>query len=145
LDWTNIDFSNPLNYLTIIDADQNILKYYDESFRFGTSTEAGVRYQALKNIVLDAGYERAIVFQRHLFWKWTGSALIESVAQGLADMFVDEVFDSSPTAAPIVNFLLKNGLSYGLYELRQKKMNWPFPSEAPISYDQFKFGVTFVF
>ncbi len=60
------------------------------------------------------------------------------------DLFT-EVFESSPAAGPIVNFLLKNALAYGFYELRQEKMNWPFNSEAPIAYDQFKFGVTVVF
>ena len=95
--------------------------------------------------MFDAGYERSIVFQRHLFWKWAGSAIIEAAAQGLLDGFISEVFESTPAAGPIVNFLLKNALAYGIYELRQDKMNWPFSSEAPIAYDQFKFGVTFVF
>jgi len=145
INWTNIDFNNPGNLAFVPEADQIIMGYYDESFRFGTSTEGGVRAKLIKNLILDAGYERAIVFQRHLFWKWAGSAVIESIAQSLVDEFVEEVFDSSPAAAPIVSFLLKNGLAYGIYELRQDKMNWPFPSEAPVSYDQFKFGVTFVF
>jgi hypothetical protein len=94
---------------------------------------------------LDAGYERSIVFQRHLFWKWAGSGLIEAAAQGLLDGFIYKIFKSSPAAGPIVNFLLKNALAYGIYELRQEKMNWPFNSEAPIAFDQFKFGVSVVF
>ena len=118
---------------------------YNESFRFGTSNEAGIRIKPIENLILDAAYERSVVFERHLFWKWAGSAIIETAAQGLIDGFINEVFESSPAAGPIVNFLLKNGLAYGLYELRQEKMNWPFNSEAPLSYDQFKFGVTVVF
>ncbi|HSP87628.1 MAG TPA: hypothetical protein VLN45_05810, partial [Ignavibacteriaceae bacterium] len=61
------------------------------------------------------------------------------------DSFVDEIMDSSPYAAPIVGFVLKCALSYGVYELRQDKMNWPFKSAAPLAYDQFKFGMTFTF
>jgi hypothetical protein len=53
--------------------------------------------------------------------------------------------DVSPAAAPIVNFVLKNGLSYGMYQLRKEKMNYPFESEAPILNDTFKIGVTFIF
>lgn len=144
LNWSNIDFKNT-NVLADTSKDVQILNLYDESFRFGTSSEGGVRVKLINNLMLDAGYERSIVFQRHLFWKWAGSALIEVAAQGLLDSFINEVFKSSPAAGPVVNFLLKNALAYGLYELRQDKMNWPFPSEPPIAYDQFKFGMTFVF
>ena len=144
LNWSNIDFKNT-DVLADTSKDVQILNLYDESFRFGTSSEGGVRIKLINNLMLDAGYERSIVFQRHLFWKWAGSALIEVAAQGLLDSFINEVFKSSPAAGPIVNFLLKNALAYGLYELRQDKMNWPFPSEPPIAYDQFKFGMTFVF
>ncbi len=145
MNWSNIDFKFP-DILTLVpDPDNDVLNLYDESFRFGTSSEGGVRIKVLDNLMLDAGYERSIVFQRHLFWKWAGSAIIETAAQGLIDGFVSEVFESSPAAGPIVNFILKNGLAYGIYELRQKKMNWPFSSEAPIAIDQFKFGITVVF
>ncbi len=145
LNWSRIDFKYP-SVLTLLPDDEiETLNLYDESFRFGTSGVGGVRIKMIDNIMLDASYERSVVFQRHLFWKWAGSALIESAAQGLLDKFVDEIFESSPYAGPVVNFLLKNALSYGIYELRQEKMNWPFNSEAPLSYDQFKFGVTFVF
>ena len=144
LNWSNIDFKNT-DVLADTSKDVQILNLYDESFRFGTSSEGGVRIKLINNLMLDAGYERSIVFQRHLFWKWAGSALIEVAAQGLLDSFINEVFKSSPAAGPVVNFLLKNALAYGLYELRQDKMNWPFPSEPPIAYDQFKFGMTFVF
>jgi hypothetical protein len=145
LNWSNIDFKYPDILTLVADPDQQILDLYDKSFRFGTSSEGGVRIKVIDNLILDAGYERSIVFQRHLFWKWTGSIIIEAAAQGLLDGFVSEVFESSPAAGPIVNFLLKNALAYGIYELRQDKMNWPFSSEAPIAYDQFKFGVTVVF
>jgi len=147
LNWSNIDFPNSeeLTLSLVPDPDIEKLNLYDESFRFGTSSEGGVRVMVIENLMVEAGYERSIVFQRHLFWKWAGSALIEAAAQGLLDGFINKIFKSSPDAGPIVNFLLKNALAYGIYELRQDKMNWPFPSEAPIAYDQFKFGVTVVF
>ncbi|MFZ2325011.1 MAG: hypothetical protein WAV89_15110 [Ignavibacteriaceae bacterium] len=151
LNWSRIDFNFP-NIATIIPfeafvrvPDYDVLKLYDESFRFGTSSEGGIRFKLINNVMLDAGYERSIVFQRHLFWKWAGSAIIEVASQGLLDGFIHKIFESSPAAGPIVNFVLKNALAFGIYELRQDKMNWPFKSEAPISYDQFKFGMTFVF
>jgi hypothetical protein len=95
--------------------------------------------------MFEAGYERSIVFERHLFWKWAGSGIIEVAAQGLLDAFIKEIFKSSPSAGPIVYFVLKSALGYGLYELRQEKMNWPFSSAPPIAFNNIKFGVTFTF
>lgn len=141
LTWTNIDFTND----SLSENDERVKALYDETFRFGTSYESGVRVQATSLVTLQAGYERSIVFERHLFWKWAGSAIIEGAANGLLDVFIKEVFKSSPSAGPIVFFVLKTALGYGLYELRQEEMNWPFPSAPPIAMDNFKFGVTFMF
>jgi hypothetical protein len=141
VDWTRVDMlSAPTNA-----EDAYVAGLFDNSFRFGNSFEGGVKIKLFNYLGIDAGYERSIVFPRHLFWKWGGGVIIESVGQGLVDKFVDEVLDSSPYAAPIVNFLLKNALSYGLYELRQDKMNWPFETTAPLAFDQFKVGITFEF
>jgi hypothetical protein len=139
--WTNLDFADD----TLSPNDERIKQLYNETFRFGSSSEAGVRVQATSLIVLEAGYERSIVFERHLFWKWAGSGIIEIAAHGLLDTFIKEIAKSSPAAGPVVFFLLKSALGYGLYELRQDKMNWPFPSAPPIAMDNFKFGVTFRF
>lgn len=145
INWSNIKITYPSIMTFAPDSDRDKLSRYNESFRFGTSNEGGIRIKVIDNLVFDAGYERSIVFERHLFWKWAGSAIIEAAAQGLLDGFINEVFESSPDAGPIVNFLLKNALAYGIYELRQDKMNWPFKSAAPFTFDQFKFGVTVVF
>lgn len=139
--WTNLDFSDD----TLSPNDERIKELYDESFRFGSGSEAGIRFQTANLISIDAGYERSIVFERHLFWKWAGSAIIEAAANGVLDVFIKEIFKSSPSAGPIVFFILKSALGYGLYELRQEKMNWPFPSAPPIAMDNFKFGVTLTF
>ena len=70
---------------------------------------------------------------------------LDDGAQFLLDQFIDEIGESSPYAVPVVNFFLKNGLSYAVYELRKDKMNWPFDSAPPLCIDSFKFGLTFVF
>ena len=141
MNWTRIDFADD----SLSTNDERIKQLYNETFRFGTSSETGVRIQPVKLITFEAGYERAIVFERHLFWKWAGSGIIEVAANGLLDVFIKEVFKSSPAAGPVVFFVLKSALSYGIYELRQDKMNWPFSSAPPIAFDNIKFGVTFTF
>lgn len=143
LNWSRINFAYDSSTTSVNDI--KILEMYDDSFRFGNSSSGGLKIQMLDNIALDFSYERQIIFQRVLFWKWAGSSIIEAASQGLLDKFIDRIFESSPYAAPIVSFVLKNALSYGMYELRQEKMNWPFKSEAPMSFDQFKIGLTFIF
>ncbi len=141
IQWSRLEMKN----MPASSAEKEKLLLYDKTFRFGTSMEGGVKFQIVPQLVLEGGYERAIIFERHLFWKWLGSAVIEAAGQSALDSFLEEVMDSSPYAAPIVSFVLKNALSYGLYELRQEKMNWPFDSARPLAYDQIKVGVSFIF
>jgi hypothetical protein len=141
LDWTKMDFT----YDSLTTNDKRVVDLYDGSFRFGSSNEAGLRIQATRLITFEAGFERSIVFERHLFWKWTGSAIIELAAHGLLDVFLNEILESSPEAGPVLFLILKSALGYGLYELRKDKMNWPFSSAPPLVFDNIKLGFTFVF
>jgi hypothetical protein len=141
MDWTRIDFGDD----SLNANDERVKELYDGTFRFGSSNEAGIRFQATRLLTVEAGFERSIVFERHLFWKWAGSGIIELVAHGLLDAFLNEILESSPAAGPVVFFILKSALGYGLYELKQDKMNWPFTSAPPIAFDNIKFGMTFVF
>lgn len=141
IDWSQLKFnSEPADA-----NDKSITDLYNNSFRFGTSTEGGVKINLIPQLQVSAAYEHSIIFPRHIFWKWVGSVAIETTGQWAIDSFVNKIMDSSPYSAPIVNFVLKNALSYGVYELRKDKMNWPFDSAAPLFYYQFKAGLTFVF
>ncbi len=129
-DWTKMDMkSTPVSAL-----DQNTTDLFNKDIRFGNSFQGGIQIKFLHSLAIDASYERSIVYPRHLFWKWGMGMVIEGAGLGLVNLFVDKVLDSSPVAAPIVNFLLKNALSYGLYELKQDKMNWPFETVAPLTF-----------
>jgi hypothetical protein len=125
--------------------DTRALNRFHDAFRFGTLVEGGVRIEFASFASLDVGYEAAVIFPRHLFWKYLGSLIIEESATGILNHFIDEVADSSPYAAPVVNFLLKNGLSYAFYSLKKGNMNWPFATEVPLTYETFKVGLTFTF
>jgi hypothetical protein len=121
------------------------LSDFNQSVRFGTSTEAGIIIPIAGFLNLQAQFDRTLVFPRHLFWKHLGSVIIEAIGQGAVDGFVKAVMKTSPFAGPIVNFILSNALSYGIYELRRDKMNWPFNSTEPLLFDSFKAGFTFTF
>jgi len=124
--------------------DTEILKRYDGSFRFGTLAEGGIQLE-VGSVSLNVGYEATVVFPRHMVWKHLGSYAIEMIGLNALDRFIDEVLDSSPAAGPIVNFLLKSGFTYAFYTLKKEKMNWPFKTETPLTYEMMKFGVTFTF
>lgn len=141
LNWSRLELKDRVRN----EADANYIDYFDQSFRFGTMTEGGIRLKPFSNLSLDVAYQREVVMPRLLFWKASASVLIEAIGQWGVDEFIDEVYESSPIAAPIVNFVLKNALSYGIYELRKEKMNWPFETAAPLTYNTFRVGVTFVF
>ncbi len=141
LSFTEVDFQND----SLNANDEDIMNRYYGAFRFGSSSEFGIRGQITDLFIIEAGYETAAVFEGWLFWKWAGSAVIEVAANGVLDIFIKEVFKSSPAAGPIVFFVLKGALGYGLYELRRGEMNWPFPSAPPIAFNNLKFGMTFTF
>ncbi len=125
--------------------DVEIINRYNKEIRFGDVTEGGLNIAVGKLVAVHGSYEAGVIFPRHVFWLWAGSSIIESIGRGLIDAFVDEVFDASPYAAPIVDFVLKNAWNYTFYALKRDKMNFPFNSETPLTYETFKLGVTFTF
>ncbi len=135
----------PTAKIIITEQDAKTLDLFNDAFRFGTSTEGGLKIQPVPLLSLNAGFERTVVFPRHLFWKHLGSMCIEWIGLGMADFFTREIMDESPAAGPIMNFILKNAVTFGMYQLRREKMNWPFNSAEPLTIDTFKFGVTFTF
>ena len=128
-----------------IPADSAQLALYEGRFRFGTNMEAGMNLRLLPGFEITLAYERDIVFRRHQVGKWLGSVLTEEAGQWLVDRIVHHIVKSSPRAGPLAAFLLENGLSFALYQLRHEQMFFPFSSESPLANDSFKVGMTILF
>lgn len=146
LGWTslrNVEYAGVR--AAVVTPDDEMLAYIGDSFRFGSVNEGGVKFELASTVSLNAGYEAAVIFPRHMFWYWAGSAIIESSGLQILNEFVHKVTHSSPIAGPIVNFILKNAYSYGFYLLKKKDMNWPFNQGAPMTIETFKIGMTFTF
>ncbi len=153
--WSRLDMiSYPAQYylltyppMSLDDAvnDTEILNRFHDAFRFGTVNEGGIKFDVSSTVSFNVSYEAAVIFPRHLVWKHLGSMIIEESAKHLLGNFIDEVSDSSPYATPIVDFLLNNGLSYAFFTLKKDRMNWPFETEAPLTYETIKFGITVTF
>ena len=129
----------------ITEEDNYILDRYEGTFRFGQSAEAGVSIVLSRKLAVSAGYEFAVVYPRHIFWPWLGSAIIQSTALGMVSVFSEDIVDTSPLFGPLMYFLLKNGVAYAFYQGQQEKMNWPFNSETPLTFETFRLGASILF
>ena len=139
--WTQYKFAD----FPSAQNDLLIAERFNDAFRFGTTTAGGLKINIGEAISLNGSFEGATVFPRHMVWYHAASAILEGIGTGILDQFVGEVKDNAPAAAPLINFLLKNGLSYGFYLLRKEDMNWPISTETPMTMETIKFGVTFTF
>ncbi len=141
INWNNLSF----DYDNADSASIKSAKIFGKQLRYGRGFAGGVKIFLVNGVAISAEYEQTMTFPRHLFWKDLGAFIIEAVAQGLSTNFVDEVLDSSPKFAPVIHFLLKNGISYGFYELYRDKMNWPFKTTPPLMNKTYKIGIDFIF
>jgi opacity protein-like surface antigen len=139
--WTKLTEVDSADY----DIDQAVFDSYYDTFRFGETGAAGLKIQFGSMVALNSAYEFSVVYSRHLFWYWLGSFAIEKGGMALLDKFVDEIFDGTPAAGPVLNWLLKNAYSYGFFLLRKENMNWPFDTAPPMTYETFKLGLSFTF
>ena len=140
--WTQIKSKRPTG---LIENDNLILDRYENSFRFGSQAEGGIRIDYNEFVSLNVGYESSVIFPRHLFWKWLGSESIKYIGLAGLSLFTDEIIESTPEAGPILNFILQNAFAYGFYSLQRNSMNWPFSSETPLTFETFKVGLSFTF
>jgi len=125
--------------------DSSVLLQFNGAARLGTSVSGGVFLRVTPLIGLDAGFQRITILRRLVFWPWLGSEILEAVLQAALDGFIDRIGEASPMARPIVHFVLKNALSFGISQLRRANAYTPFPSEAPLILDTFRVGVAFTF
>jgi len=142
LNWTRI---LPVASDTMDPEVQSMFDRYENTFRFGQLMEAGVKVHVFRSISLSAGAEGAVIFPRHIFWPWLGSAMIYSGVQGGLQYFSEQIVKVSPVIGPVLHFLLKSGVSAGYYMLLRDDMNWPFGYERPMTVESFKLGAALTF
>lgn len=130
---------------SVVPPEDDKLFVFGNQFRFGNNYESGLSFQVMPLLAFDFTYERNNIYPRFLFWKQSGSMVLQEAGIGMIDFFVSDVLRNSPVAGSIVNFILKSAYYYGFNELKSKEMNWPFGGEAALNYSTFKFGVGFTF
>jgi hypothetical protein len=125
--------------------DVQTLERYQGTLQVGSAFEGGIAFAISRSITLDAGYEQIAVYPHYVFWEAAGSGLVHGVALAVADGVSRQVARKSPRAAPIVSFLLRNGISYVIHHQRRTKVNWPFGGDAGLVYEGFKLSFTFTY
>jgi len=140
--WSKISTTRPDN---LIQTDIDILNRYEDSYRFGELTEGGIKINMFRMLSVTGAYELQVVFPRHLFWEWLGSAIIRDASSAFIIVFAEDILDRTSFLGPAIFFVLKNGLSYAFYNAMKYNMNWPFTSEAPLTFENFKLGVSLNF
>ncbi len=129
----------------ILQGDVEILERYGEKYRFGVSTEGGVKLVLLESLAITGSYEAGVIYPRVIFFRWFAGMVIESVIVEGISHFARDIVDRSSTLGPIFYALLRNGTAYGIYIGMRDKMYWPIHSESPLTYETLKFGVSITF
>lgn len=136
------------NYHKNESADESYYSALDDfagTFRFGTTTEAGINIQLFNGVSIEPKYELSDIYPRHLFFENMTSLLIEAIGLEMIGQFSNAIMKNSPVVGSFVNFILKNAYEFGYYQLKKENMNWPFTSAAPLRYGTFKLGMSFIF
>ncbi|MBD3163179.1 MAG: hypothetical protein GF346_12000 [Candidatus Eisenbacteria bacterium] len=142
--WSFIDLEEDRLEETDPNAYRRIDPFLDH-VRFGTSWRGGLRISPHRNLAVQADYQRAILFPATKGLDLILSNALEAIALAAIDPFLAEVAERAPRAVPVLGFLFRGGILYGLYELRQENMHWPLDTAPPLSDDSFRFGIEVVF
>ena len=126
-------------------ADALALEPFNGHTRVGSAFEGGITFGINRSITLDAGFEEMAVYPHWIFWPALGSGAIHGIALSVADGVSRQVARVSPRAAPIVSFLLRNGISYVIYHQRRSNVNWPFGGGPGLIYEGVKVSFTFTY
>lgn len=126
-------------------ADSSILDRYEGSFRFGHTAEAELRFELSRSFSLSGSYQLSVIYPRVVFWQWVASYGLAAVSMGVVSQFSAELVRSSPSIGPIVSWLLKGALAYGIYAVWRDDMHWPFKSEAPLTHQSGLLSLSVVF
>lgn len=141
--WNKMNINLPRGNNSFIPENElKVLRYFEDQIKFGTTNIGGVDLRINSFLGIGASYETNIYFLYHKFWKQFGSYFIETISQTGIDYLTEGVIiRAMPEVTPILYFILKNGLSYYFYTLKQDEMNWPFDSPAPLTFETVKFSL----
>ncbi len=126
-------------------TNSETLNRFTNGIHFGKSFEQGIKIDFGKKLAIKAGFSEQLFFARFMTWKFLGSELLYGIGRVALDKFNRNIIQNSPKVGAIIDVALVSGLNYLVYYFQKSNMNWPFNSEAPISYERFKLGISLTF
>jgi hypothetical protein len=124
--------------------EQAILADYAAALRIGQVCEGGLSLHLKSGLGIHAGFERSMAYPRYIFLEDAVSSIIQFyVAEFGAQLAAAAV--QSETLSPILYFIIRNGIQFGVSELRRNAMNWPFQGQAPLTVDTYKISLSWTF
>ncbi len=141
LGWARSDIELP----SLNSNNQKVLNIYDEEYKFVNGFVASVNIETFTDLYLNVEYSKSITMPSFNFFKWFPGIFAELLMQRTLDAFGEHLLKAEPVLFPIANFVLKNSISFLLYELRRNNMFVPFPSNAPLNVYSFSIGLKLVF
>ncbi|MFM8280562.1 MAG: hypothetical protein ACKN9Y_03080 [Bacteroidota bacterium] len=137
--WTSFNprtFENPFDT-----TDNQYILDMDGGMRFGSAMTSSIECRVANTISITGGYTWNQVLPRHMFWYWLGSEVIEGLAGAVVDNVIENFAKVSPRSLPVMHFVLKSALLYGVKVLRTPKMNMPFDTVSPMNITYWNIGV----
>ena len=122
-------------------ADWQYMRDMDGTMRLGSSMTSSIECRISNTLTLNGGYTWNQVLPRHMFWYWLGSEAIEGLAGAAIDNVISNFGNISPKSIPVMHFILKSALLYGMKEIRRTHMNWPFETVTPMNITYWNIGV----
>ncbi len=122
-------------------TDWQYMRDMDGTMRLGSSMTSSIECRLGNTLTLNGGYTWNQVLPRHMFWYWLGSEVIEGLAGAAIDNVIANFGNISPKSLPVMHFILKSALLYGVKELRRTHMNWPFETATPMNITYWNIGV----
>lgn len=122
-------------------TDWQYMRDMDGTMRLGSSMTSSIECRLGNTLTLNGGYTWNQVLPRHMFWYWLGSEVIEGLAGAAIDNVISNFGNISPKSLPVMHFILKSALLYGVKELRRTHMNWPFETATPMNITYWNIGV----
>ncbi len=112
------------------------------SSHFGANTSATIGYRLGSTVILEASYQRVLLYKNHAFFPWLGSLMLEGLAQSAIGLALDGAEQRNPQAAAIATLVLRSALSWGIYQLRSTAgQHFPFGGNTPMLWDEVRIGI----
>ena len=139
--WTH----NDIELHSLNPKNEEVLQQYDSKYKFSTGFEASVHYELLTNLLIRTAYSRSIIFPDLKFLPWLPGVTLELLIQRALDLYGKNLLEEIGPWYPLINFAVKNSISYAFYELRKNNMYFPLSSDKPMNIQNFSVGISLIF